>query len=208
MPLEALNNSANIITGSAYLFQAPVSTALITMPPTDNSVNDLVAAIITAAVWQPLGYTDAGIKFAYDPTYKDITVDEQMSPVDSLMTAEKLVVSCSLAELTLTNLARVISTAAAPAVVAAAVGTAGTTTFQQGGQQVTNKFAYLLVGMGPRGFLRMVNVYNAVATSKLDMQYKRGEKLMTPVEFTALALSSNGVGNRLFQVVDKSAQGE
>jgi hypothetical protein len=192
----------NIITGSAMLYQGPIGTAAPAMPSAAG------ASIIVPNTWTPLGYTDAGIKIAYDPTYKDITVDEEMSPVDDLMTAEKLVISCALAEITLQNLGRVLSTAVAPVAVASGVGVPATLTFQQGGQQNTTKYAYLLIGNGPQGFPRMVNVYRAVATSKLDMTYKRGEKIMTPVEFTSLAYSANGIGNRLFQIIDKTANGQ
>lgn len=200
-------DTSNIITGSAYLFQGAIGAVLPTMPTTDNSVTDLVATISGGTVWTPAGFTDAGIKFGYDPTYKAVNVDELMADVDSLMIAEKLTISFDLAEVTVGNLARYISTAAVPVTTAAAVGTAGLSTFQHGGQQVTKKFAYLLVGMAPQGFLRMINVYKAVATSKLDLTYKRGEKIMTPVEITSLAFSSNATGNQLFQVIDKTANG-
>lgn len=200
----------NIITGSAMLYQAPVGTAIPAMPPAAGAVPvptppTIVGGVVTVPGWTPLGYTDAGIKLAYNPTYKDVTVDEEMSPIDDLMTAEQLVISCSLAEVTLYNLARVISTATAPVAVAAGPAAAGTLTFQLGGQQNTVKYAYLLIGNGPQGFPRMVNVYRAVATSKPDATYKRGEKIMIPVEFTSLAYANNPVGNRLYQVVDKVA---
>lgn len=200
----------NIITGSAMLYQAPVGTAIPTMPPLAGALPVPTPPVFTGGVlttpgWTPLGYTDAGIKLAYNPTYKDVTVDEEMSPIDDLMTAEQLVISCALAEVTLQNLARVISTATAPVATPAGAAAAGVLTFQHGGQQNTNKYAYLLIGNGPQGFPRMVNVYRAVATSKPDLTYKRGEKIMIPVEFTSLANATSPVGNRLYQIVDKVA---
>jgi hypothetical protein len=197
----------NIITNSAFLFQGAVGAAVPVMPPTDNNINDIVTTLSTGMVWTPIGYTDAGIKFGYDPTYKDITVDELLAPVDSLLTAEKLTISCAIAELTVYNLSRLISTAVAPTVVASGVGTAGITTFKHGGNQTTNKNAYLLVSNGPQGFPRFLHVFQATATSKLDATFKRGEKIMTPIEITSLAYSTNPTGQNLFEIIDKTANG-
>jgi hypothetical protein len=251
-------DSTNIITGSALLYTAALGAAIPPMPPTGLPAPN-------PTIWTPLGYTDAGIKFAYDPTFKDVTVDEEMSAVDVLMTAEKLVISAGLAELTLANLQRALTSAtlgapvaaqaavdftgnittgspiiAAPSYVLTGVGipagasvlsfaggitmsanatattaalaitdastsTAATQALQVGGNQTTTKRSYLLVGNGPNGMYRMIQVYKANATSKLDMTYKRGEKVMTPCEFTALALSTNPIGNKLFQIVDRTA---
>lgn len=260
-------DSTNIITGSALLYTAALGAIIPPMPPTGlPAPNPLI--------WTPLGYTDAGIKFGYDPTFKDVTVDEEMSAVDALMTAEKLTVSAGLAELTLANLQRSLTsatlgtpvaaqaavsftgnttsgspviaapssivgitvgdtitgpgipasppttvlsfvggitlsanataTATAAALVDASTPTAATQALQVGGNQATTKKSYLLVGNGPNGLFRMIQIYKAVATSKLDITYKRGEKIMTPVEFTALALSTNAIGNKLFQIIDRT----
>jgi hypothetical protein len=259
-------DSTNIITGSALLYTAALGAAIPPMPPTGLPAPN-------PTIWTPLGYTDAGIKFAYDPTFKDVTVDEEMSAVDVLMTAEKLVISAGLAELTLANLQRALTSAtlgapvaaqaavaftgnittgspiiaapssvvgvsigdvltgvgipagasvlsfaggitmsanatattAALAITDASTPTAATQALQVGGNQTTTKRSYLLVGNGPNGMYRMIQVYKANATSKLDMTYKRGEKVMTPCEFTALALSTNPIGNKLFQIVDRTA---
>lgn len=192
-------DTANIIVGTAMLYVAPVGTAAPVVPPTN------VAPTINA-LWIPVGYTDAGIKFAYSVSNKEITVDEEMAPVDVLPDKETVKISCALAEATLENLNRAIAggtlTTTAPA-----TGVAGSSTLSVGSLQTNVKMAYLLIGNAPKGFLRMFNLYRGIATSNLELTYKRAEKIMVPVEFTGLALSANAAGNRLFQIIDKTAAG-
>lgn len=196
---ETHYDTANIIVGTAMLYVAPVGTPAPVVPPTN------VAPTIDP-LWVPMGYTDAGIKFAYAVSNKDISVDEEMAPVDVLPDKETVKVSCGLAEATLENLNRAIA-GGTLTTIAVGVGVAGESILQVGSRQTNQKFACLLIGNGPKGFTRMVNLYRAIATSNMEMTYKRAEKVMVPVEFTGLALSANAAGNRLFQIIDKTAQG-
>lgn len=61
------------------------------------------------AGWAQLGYTDSGSVFGIETTFEDVTVAEELDPVQILATARAITVSFSLAEITATNLKRIFN---------------------------------------------------------------------------------------------------
>jgi hypothetical protein len=68
-----------IIVGPARILIAVLGT---TEPPTN------VDPVVWDAAWKEVGYTDDGLQFVYNPTFKDTTVDEEMAPIDSFLNGE------------------------------------------------------------------------------------------------------------------------
>lgn len=193
-------SSNNIFAGSVHLYVAPVGTVVPTLPALAGD------PLTVAAAWTPVGYTDAGITFAYAPTNKDINVDEEMSPVRVLKTAESLKISASLAEATIENMNRALS-GANITTVTAGTGIPGSATLDIGGSQLYTEFALLIVGSGPAPsfFPRLSVVWRSMATANVSMSFKKDDKTVVPVEFTALADSTRPQGQRLFRVYEKRA---
>lgn len=192
-----MSDSANVIAGSGTLYMAPAGTSL----PTITSLP------ITWTGFDQPGYTDDGVDFTYTPTIKDIDVDEEMSPVQKILTAEKLVIGVTMAETTLINLAKAI---------------AGSTLTDHSGSISTIKIGsasslseWILGFQGPAPGLeanantsgRVIIVYRVKATAAVSFKYQRKDKVVYKVQFEALADSSKPAGERLCLIQDFNPAG-
>jgi hypothetical protein len=198
-------SSNNVLTGSAALYIAPLGTALPTFDPTASDADTI------AMGWVQIGYTNAGHTFEYSPTLKDINVDEALSPIAVLKTAEMLKITAALSEATLANLNYAISGANFTD-VAAGAGVAEIATITVGGAALgtTAAFQYymvMIVGKNPFGHKRYVIAYKAYSTAKVSMAFKKDSEIMIPVEFTGLADTTRSVGDQLFRITEKRANG-
>jgi hypothetical protein len=86
--------AANVLVGPARGLIAPIGTTLPTLDGTTNPVT-------WDAAFKEFGYTEDGLTLVYNPTIKDIMVDEEMAPVKKILDAEKCSVQMKLAEATL-----------------------------------------------------------------------------------------------------------
>ena len=86
-------NPTNIALGPGQLYIAPLGSTVPT------NLDDA-----WAVAWTSLGYTNDGSAQAYAPAYDDVTVAEELEPVDSITTGRTISVSFSLAEVTAKNL--------------------------------------------------------------------------------------------------------
>lgn len=75
------------------------------------------------SAWHQLGYTDAGSVFAYSTTFSDITVEEELWPVDSEASAAAGSMTFALAEQTANNLLIALNAGTLDDRVSAATGT-------------------------------------------------------------------------------------
>ena len=178
-----MGDVANVISGPAQLFIAPDG---IAFPTLTGNVNNF------AAFSQP-GFTDKGIEFDYASTDKDIDVDELTSPVDVLITGEKLTVTVSLAETTLQNLFFAIS--------GGTLLTANELVI--GGKVRPSRFVLGIMGPAPSTNLtRQILIYRAVPKGTVKMHYQRKDKLMYQAQFQALGLSTLPDGQNLCKIQD------
>lgn len=186
-------NSANVIAGFGKIKIAPLGTAL----------PDLTVGypITWPAGWLDWGYTDDGVEFAYAPTVKDISVDEELAPVNKLLTAEKCTVVAKLAEATLSNMGYGIS--ASSLVVTAPTDTVQGTKVLTFGSGTLKKFMLGFEGPAPDTSLkRVIIITEAISTGQVQTKYQRADKTIIPVTFEALADSSLPAGSRLCKIVD------
>lgn len=194
-----MGDATNVISGSGALYVAPFGTllpSLLTIPAE--------ADWITAG-FEPTGYTDDGVEFISTPQFKDIDVDEEMSPIDKLLIGEKLEVQVKLAETTIQNLA-----------MAMAGGTleigAGTSTLYLGSINPQNIKQWTLGFTGPAPLAngnqtRVIIVQKVMATAAVTFKYQRKDKMIYAVKFDALADSTQPAGQRLFRAIDYNSAG-
>jgi hypothetical protein len=188
-----MSDSANVISGVGTLYLAAKGTSVpaLTSLPVDFS------SFVTP------GYTDDGVEFVYTPTFKDITVDEEMAPIDKLLTAEKLVINVKLAETTLNNLAKAIAGSSL-----SLNSPAGTSVLKFGSASSTNELVLGFSGPAPGGnATRVIIVYRVKSTAPVTFKYQREDKMIYNVQFEALADSSKSAGQRLCQAVDFNPAG-
>lgn len=96
--MAARGNPKAISLGPGYLYITPLGST----EPTD-----LTAVWDTA--WVPLGYTDDGSEFSYEPATDDVEVAEELDPIDVVTTGRTTSVTFNLAELTAENLKRAMN---------------------------------------------------------------------------------------------------
>lgn len=185
-------NAANVFAGPAVLYVAAVGTA----PPS-------LAALPIAtdwSAWQALGYTETGIELVTTPSVKDITPDEEISPVLQLVTAVKVEVKATLMECTIENLSRAISLS-----VLVNPGT-GIKTLSYGSGNSLQQFAIGIQGPAPGGASdRVITVWKANLVSASTQAYSRKSEAKLAVVFTALADSTKLAGRNIYEVTDFNA---
>src|SRR6266536_2378397 len=165
---------ANITTGPSNIFIAPYTG---TFPSFSGSPTDFTGAGFTLP-----GFTQDGIEWDYTPTWKDIMVDEKLSPAKKLITAHKLVVTAKLAETTLQNLQYAI----------AAATFNGTDTLTVGSVQQAPEFTLGWMGACP-GFpqgTRQAILYRVVSIASTKAHYQRKDMAVYNIQFEALDESS------------------
>ena len=184
-----MGNVANVISGPGAIYVAPQNTA----------APGFSAGYVWGSPFVASGYTDKGITFDYTPTFKDIEVDEEMSPVQKLLTKEKLVISLEMAETTLANLNYAISGS-----------TLAGTTLSVGSAVITNEFALGFQGPCPPqtgaavGTIgqRFIFLFRVKAIAAVKAHWTRLDKVMFSVQLEAMAQSTQPAGARLCVIND------
>jgi len=178
-----MGDVANVISGPAQLFVAADGVAIPTLTGNASDFNSFD---------QP-GFTDKGIEFDYASTDKDIDVDELTSPVDVLITAEKLTITVALAETTLQNLYYAISGGTLLSANELVIG----------GKVRPSRFTLGVMGPAPTtNLIRQILVYRAVPKGTVKMHYQRKDKLLYSASFQALGRSDLAQGQNMCMIKD------
>lgn len=185
--------AANVLVGPARLLVAPIGSTLPTLDGTTNPVT-------WDAAFKEVGYTDDGVTLVYNPTIKDIMVDEEMAPVKKILEAEKCSVQVKLAEATLQNLARCIS-ASTYAASAADSTHAQLASIKAGSGSIT-EVIIAFEGLNQAGLQRIFIGYRAIPQGNVSAQMRRSDKVVYTAEFGLVADSTKSAGQRLFEIVD------
>jgi hypothetical protein len=177
-----MGDVANVVSGPAKLFVAPVGTA----------IPNLTGNVSAFAAFTDVGFTDKGVEFDYSATDKDIEVDELTSPVDILIDKEKVEINVVLAETTLENLYFCISG-----------GTlASATELTVGGKVRPSEFVLGIHGPGPNGGTRQIIVYRAMPQGNPKVHWQRNDKTMFAAKFRGLADSTRADGANICGIED------
>jgi len=193
MSNKPAGSASNVIVGPARMLVAPIGT---TLPTLDGTVDPITWDV----AWKEVGYTDDGTKLSYQPTLKEILVDEEPAPVKRALDTEKATISANCAESTVQNLNYAIS---ASTLTSSAADTthAQLATLDVGGGAL-NEVMVGLEGLSPAGMQRIIIAYRAQAQANVQLQFKRGDKTIIPVELALLADSTKPAGSNLLKIVD------
>lgn len=144
-----------------------------------------------------LGNTKEGVNFNYEPSLVDITADKYgSSPIDKVLTGEKLEIEVSLAEPNIKNLFAAIGASDKSS------GTGGDRLNigrSAGFSLLANKAAILVLHLvaDPAGVTNEdIVIYSAVPVSSIEMNYEVDNQRIFKVTFAALINETYGDGRR------------
>jgi hypothetical protein len=158
-------NTSNVVYGLAFVMTAPLGTAL----PSDQNLG--VGSAWISGGWTFVGATDAGVSLSYTPSTVDILIEEQPTPVATIVDKATAQVTFDFAEETLAN-------------VNMAYGGAGTTVTTapgagQPGKSVLSlslnfpQLACAVIGKNQLGFARVLSLPAIMSTGTVKTDYRR-----------------------------------
>lgn len=139
-----------------------------------------------------IGSTDGGVMLTVGNEYHDVEVDQSKVPIDTKLDKRTAKLSCDMAEATLANLA--LAMALPTTAVAGNVVSVGL-------QEPENKTIYI-IGPAPNGAVRTIHVFKAKVTGSPEMAYRKDEKVIVPLEITAIPDFTQGAGKELMTITD------
>lgn len=163
----------DLLVGVGTLYIAPAGTA---MPALDAT---------PGGSWRDLGETDDGVKVAKAQNIETFSSDQRTGKVKAVRTEEGVTISTNLQKATLENLADVINgTVTTTAPGASTIGTKSLSLYA--GADVS-EFAFLFRAHSPYGnWPAQYYVPRGFFSGEVEMEYKKEDKVLIPVEFEAL----------------------
>ena len=149
--------------------------------------------------WVELGEIDGGVTITPSQTIDLHRVDSETGPVKATRSEEDVVISASLAEMTLEHLKEVFNSNSLIA-TAAASGVPGTKAIGlYRGLVVTERALLFRTKQSPYGnYVTQYEVPRGVFIGEAGMAWTKDEKTMIPVEFTALVDPNASSDNEKF----------
>lgn len=160
------------------LTQGPARVLIGTFGATEPANADATPAV----GWVDVGATDGGSTAEVNQSYSNMTVDQVGMPVGARLTELAVTIKTTMAEATLANLKAALNQAVG---VGTSVELDPTITNAE-----PNYSAVMLVGQRPGGGNRLVIVRRALSTDNIGLAYKKADKTVIPVTFTAFYVSS------------------
>jgi hypothetical protein len=157
--------TTNVLYGVGILFTATVGTAM----PSDQNLG--VASAWTGLGWAYVGATEAGVTVTFNPSTQDLNIEEQPTPIATVVSTATLQVTCSLSEETLFNVNLAWGNGGSIAVTPAGAGQPGksvltlSTNFQA--------MACALVGRNQLGYARVLNIPQVMSAGQVQTAYRR-----------------------------------
>ena len=181
-------DATNLIMGPGVLWVAPFGTT----EPLDADV-----ASDPGAGWEDVGGTNGGVRVAINQTYTELAVDQIVDPVGSRLTARVAMVSTSLAEMTMDNLARVLNNEEPTPDI-------GFTAFEPPNDNSATQPLYralLFDGHAPDGLVRRVIVRKVLSVESVESSYSKDGQTLYPVSFKGHFVDST---TPPFKVIDET----
>lgn len=174
--------------GPAYLYVGTFD-GTTAREPADSAVNSTPAA----SAWTDIGGTDGGATFAVDPKFTDFQVDQIVDIPGSRLTSRTIMVTTTMSEVTLANLATALNTT---------VGATGANyaTFEPNYGQFASQVPYISIlmdGWAPSStnananFRRRVILRKVLQTGKVEPVYAKDKQTGLAVQFQAFYVSSS-----------------
>lgn len=158
-------NTGNVVFGLAAVYTAPQGTTL----PTDANLG--VGSSWTGGGWNFIGATDGGVTLNWNPSTTDITIEEQPTPVATLVDKADLQVSFSFSEETLANINLSYGGSGTIAVTAAGAGQPGKSVLS-----LSTTFPVLacaVVGKNQLGYARVFSIPGIMSTGTVKTDFRR-----------------------------------
>lgn len=169
-----------VLTGQARPMIQPYNVAVPPVLP----ANTLPLNGVWPAPWVELGATESGLEFDFMRKTKDITIEEQQTPIQVTTTALTFKFSLELSEDSLDTMKYAYG-GGTITTVAAGTGTVGTRQLLIS-PELTN-FSFAFEGQNEYGFWRRVLVPVVVSIAQAKTMYKRADKQRTyKCEFSSL----------------------
>lgn len=153
----------NVRVGPGKLYIAPIGST----EPTD-------LATAWDAAWVELGYTDEGSTFAFENTFEDVMVAEELEPIEIQQTARNISATFAAAELTADNLQTALNGGTITTVT-------GTVTFEP---PSAGDFDYVMVGWESDDALERWIFRKGIQTGNVEIARRRApNKATIPMSF-------------------------
>jgi hypothetical protein len=164
--------AANVLTGSAKMYTQVYDADL----PPETPDDDLELGELWDTPWKPIGATENGVMFGFKRATDDITIDEQITPVDKRTKDLNFTIEVELSEDTIETMMLAYG-GGEITTVAAGAGTPGTKTLVISSD--LTYFAFGFEGINPFGLPRRVIVPISVSTANAKTRYQRAKKQRT-----------------------------
>lgn len=172
-------NTTNVLYGVGLVYTGPLGTAL----PSDQNLG--VGSSWISGGWSYIGATDAGVSVTYNPSTVDIDIEEQPTPVATLVDKATAQVTFDLNEETLANINLAYGNAGNIAVTAAGASQPGKSVLSLS-VNVT-QLACAVVGKNQLGFARVLSVPGVMSTGQVKTDYRRSaNQRMYPVTLNSV----------------------
>ena len=181
MAVQSVNN---ILMGPASIYIGALG--VITAPPADGSVNSTPAA----SAWTDMGATNGGVDFSVSPKFTPLVVDQVVDNIDDRLTSRDIMVTVTMAEITLANFATAInSTVGATGANYATLEPNYSATASQ-----TQKCSLLIDGFAPAlvaNARRRVYLPRVQQTGKVDWVSAKDKEQGLAIQFKAYYVSTS-----------------
>jgi hypothetical protein len=164
--------AANVLTGSAKMYTQVYNPSVPPVTPADS----LALGAAWAGPWVPIGATESGVTFSFKRATDDITIDEQVTPVDKRTKDVNFTMDVELSEDTIASMVLayggggIVTTPASSGVTGVKVLTISSD---------LTYFSFGFEGINPFGLPRRVVVPISVSTANAKTQYQRAKKQRT-----------------------------
>jgi hypothetical protein len=164
--------AGNVLTGSAKMYTQIYNRQVPPATPADS----LALGTAWPAPWTPVGATENGVMFGFRRAADDITIDEQITPVDKRTKDLNFTIEVELSEDTVETMLLAygggVITTTAPA-----SGVTGVKVLQIASDMTYFSFGF--EGVNPYGMPRRVVVPISVSTANAKTRYQRARKQRT-----------------------------
>ena len=167
-------NRSNILRGMAALWVANYN-ATVPVPLPSNQLplgGDWADVTLGNTAWKPVGATESGVTMRFTRETTDITIEEQVNPVDVATNTLDPRIECTLAEDTLDTMILAYG-GGSVATVAPGSGTVGTKELT-----ISEEVTHLTLGMegvNSKGQWRRVLFADVLSVAEVETSYRRAE---------------------------------
>lgn len=173
--------TGNVLFGVGFLWTANYGTSL----PADVNLGDSTQWLLSN--WSYVGSTDQGVTLTFNPSMSNLQIEEQVTPIASLVSTATYQITTSLAEETLNNINLTYGNGGTITQTAANVGT------NQPAKSVLNlssnfkTLAVAVLGSNQQGYPRIFYVPKVNSAGQVQTAFRRAaDKRMYPLTLNAL----------------------